>query len=501
LNYDILPDFLLKTKPSGKKTDSGKDILEPDIPKEFQQKLSNVTLILDEVHMAKNYSSKRGQKVESLSKLCKRVYGLTGTPLLNRPQEFFRVFQVLQTFPFGAWKTFLKVFNGYKNKFNGYEWGEPQPEAAERAARVMLRRKKKEVLQDLPDKFYKNITVSVDGKVKKEIESLFMNMDESCDFSDSFFEDYFEKIDVEALPTFSSFSRIRAKLAESRIPAMLEIVEEYERSETPLVVFSAHRAPVLKLADREGWAVIHGDVPAKKRRDIVADFQAGKYKGVALTIDTGGLGVTLTYASDVLFVDLDWVPANNSQAEDRVHRIKQKNSVLIMRMNSDHVLDRHIQMLLDKKSKLAYKAIDNTLQFKKPRALEAQELIDETDEELAARIEAADKEVAREIVTRKLLNIIGRESAKVDNVPEPALTAKRKALLREALGYMSERCDGAVLKDGQGFNKADSFIAKWIEAIGPEDDDLLAFRVLERILVRYSRQLSDFQAIWKPELG
>lgn len=312
-------------------------------------------------------------------------------------------------------------------------------------------------------------------------------------------------MDMTELPSFEQFSEIRALLAEARIPAMLEEVESYEESDTPLVVFSAHKAPILELGKRDGWKIITGETKPEDRRDIVHAFQNGQLKGIGLTIQAGGVGLTLTRASNALFVDLDWTPAMNIQAEDRICRIGQTSSkVLIKRMSSTHPLDVHMQELIEFKIALAYQALEAGIAYtplKKRPLTQDIGIREESDEELAARIGAADAEANRQIALGKLSAIAGREAAKVNDTPEPELTPERKDMLREALGYMAGRCDGAETKDGVGFNKPDARIGHWLNDTGLRDEDDMAFRVLERILVRYRRQLNNqFDEIWKPSL-
>src|SRR5262245_5578154 len=128
---------------------------------------------------------------------------------------------------------------------------------------------------------------------------------------------------------------------------MLELVEQFEDQGGPLVVFSAHREPIEALAARGGWGVITGGTEPRRRQEVVDAFQAGRLKGVGRTIQAGGTGLTLTRASTALFVDLDWTPANNLQAEDRVCRIGQRaGHVRIIRMVSDHPLDRRVLRVL-----------------------------------------------------------------------------------------------------------------------------------------------------------
>ena len=186
------------------------------------------------------------------------------------------------------------------------------------------------------------------------------------------------------------------------------------------------------------------------------------------------------------------------QAEDRLVRIGSTGShVLIMRMRSSHPLDRHVQKLLIYKTELAYRALEVSIKFNplKPRLGVA--VVEETDEEMVARINAAGTEVERGVALSKLHRVLARESEKVVDVPEPELTADKKEVLRNALDYMISVCDGAEKRDGQGFNKPDAFISRWI-GMCLRDEDEVSYRVLERILVRYRRQLKGkFEEIWK----
>jgi len=151
---------------------------------------------------------------------------------------------------------------------------------------------------------------------------------------------------------------MRELLAKAKIPAMLNLVEEFEEQEEPLLVFSAHRAPIDTLAQREGWATITGDVSADERQVIAKDFQDGKYKGLAMTIDAGGVALTLTRASQVLFVDRTFTPGLNEQAEDRVFRIGQTRGVIISTLVGDHYLDRRLASILCEKTELIKASVE-----------------------------------------------------------------------------------------------------------------------------------------------
>lgn len=503
LNYDILPKWLAK---------------DEKLTEEQVNHLKETILVCDEAHLVKNYKSLRSQRVSTLSKICKRVWFLTGTPLMNRPTDLYGVVSAGNMNVLGNWNKFLTLFDGYKNQWGGYEFGQPKTEVPERMKRVMLRRLRTEVLPDLPRKVYQNLEINdLGAALEKQLNDFVIanavaeglidieDVDKSLLKNTARVTALASKLEMNSLPSFEEFSAIRALLAKARIPTMLEMVESYEDSNTPLVVFSAHKAPILELQKREGWDIITGETKSEDRRNIVQKFQSGALKGIALTIQAGGVGITLTHASHALFVDLDWTPALNIQAEDRICRIgATADKVLIIRMVSSHPLDQHMQKLINYKMELIYRALEASINFKPPKVRPKTQdiiIIEETEDELAERIRSAESEVTREMSLNKLRSIAGREAAKVSDIPEPELTLVRKDHLRKALDYMVSRCDGAYTKDGQGFNRPDAAIGHWIFNTGLRDDDDMAFRVLERILVRYRRQLKDqFEVIWKPDL-
>lgn len=320
VNHDILPGKLAGNRAV--------------IPKEYY----GLVIVSDEAHYAKNRKSIRTKKVRALCMKASKVIGLTGTPLANHPMDLYGVLwsHDLDIEAFGGMAGFVRAYGGTEGDYGGYVFGKPRPEAPELLRRVMLRRLKEDVLPELPKKAYRNLEIPLSNEIKKEMDEI-----------DKVYGTLIMKGD---LPPFDKFSKVRKALASDRIPAMLEIVEGYEEAERPLLVFSAHRDPIDALAQRPGWAVITGDIPSEERFEIAERFQRGELIGIALTIAAGGVGLTLTRAPEILFVDLAWRPCDNAQAEDRICRIGQtSDSVLITRMMSDHPLDKHVnQLLIDK---------------------------------------------------------------------------------------------------------------------------------------------------------
>lgn len=324
------------------------DILSDDIP----PAPANVVVIADEAHALKNPKAARTKRFRKIANAARledgRVWLLTATPILGKPPELYSLLQAIDRVPFSSFREFAELMGGYKGRF-GYVWeGEPDPIVAERLLPIMLRRIKTEVLTDLPPKSYKDIIVG-SGALKKATQK---QLDEVL-----------EKWDrvtgrPDVLPPFEMLSEARAILAAAKIPCLMEMVEEYEEAEEPLVVFSAHRAPIDLFDDREGWATITGDTPPHRRTEIEESFQRGELKGVAATIKAGGVAITLTHASNAIFIDQDWTPALNSQAEDRIFRIGQRFPVLITRLIANHALDQRLAVILQDKQRLIGSTID-----------------------------------------------------------------------------------------------------------------------------------------------
>ena len=486
INYDILP--MAAEAPTRKS--AAKERPEATMAREAAHEKFiasapfGLTVIVDECHNSRNNSAKM-RRVRGIVSASTRAWGLTGTPLMNHPDQLWRVLQSLDLahVVFGSWNNFTRLFHASRNRWGGWVWGLPMPEVPERLRRAMHRRTKAEVLPDLPPKRYQVLEINGIGEaLRAELDRLW--------------EEWGEVVESEeALPPFEQFSAIRAKLAAARTPAVLEWVEPYEDAGDPLVVFSAHRAPVDVLGVRVGWATITGDTPAEKRTEIVKRFRAGELKGVACTIQAAGVGLTMTRACTALFVDLDWTPALNVQAQDRLHRIGQTaQSVLYVRMVSDHPLDLHIQGLIAQKMELIAASIERLVRVA-PQQIAANESAGESNRiarELAAIREAETRE-ARE----KCQSITARQRAKLGaEAPELELTPARVAAINEALSAMLGVCDGAMVKDGLGFNKPDAVRSRWLNVLGLNDE--AAQRCALSMLQAYRRQLGErFAILWK----
>jgi SNF2-related domain/Helicase conserved C-terminal domain len=321
--------------------------------------LPGTVVIVDEAHAFASSKSQRTLRMRALSQRARegggRCWLLTATPLKNRPTDLWNVLQVagLAREAFGGWKSFVRAFNGREGRY-GIEWDRARPsaEVPSMLRRVSIRRRKEDVLTDLPAKTHRTLPAAIDRATAKLCDEALAALG-----GESGIEAATDKLASSGLG-FSELSAARASLARAKIPAMLAVVEQYEGEDEPLVVFSAYRAPIDLLAAREGWASITGDTSPDERGRIVERFQAGELRGVACTIRAGGVAITLTRASNVLRVDREWNPALNVQAEDRCYRIGQRSAVLVTDLVADHALDQRIADVLARKEALIAGSVD-----------------------------------------------------------------------------------------------------------------------------------------------
>jgi SWI/SNF-related matrix-associated actin-dependent regulator 1 of chromatin subfamily A len=330
-----------------------------------------VIVVADEAHKVKNNKAARTKNFRSLGAKARKAGGatwlLTGTPMLNRPGELWNVLQGadLAKRAFGSYDRFMEVFNGERGTW-GIEWGRLGPEddyddfgrclvkswdeALACLAKVGLGRRKDVVAKDLPSKVFQTVEVESKGAASK-LKALWADFEKAG----------FTLVDGEMLNPagdpatleditgdkllFERISNVRKVVATAKVPALVKLVEDYEENGEPLVVFSAHKAPVEELAKRDGWATITGDHTAEQKTATVEAFQAGKLKGVACT-NAAIEGITLTHASHMIFVDRFWTPGLNAQAEDRIHRIGQERTCFYTDLVIDHPMDSLVHGLL-----------------------------------------------------------------------------------------------------------------------------------------------------------
>lgn len=327
-------------------------------------------LILDEAHYVKNPDAKRtstllGKWNRDASKVlpavkARRKIAITGTPIPNRPKELFGLLNFLAPGAFGGFLTYAKQYcAAYQDAYGWQTDGASNLDELQSRLRstVMVRRLKDEVLKELPAKIRQIIPMEgFEALVKQEQELLAkLGVDPESDW-DAFVAS------LRAGAVFEEMSALRKKLALAKAPAVIEHVRDLLESGESKVIVMAHHKDVVDLitAAFDGAVVkVDGGTPVEARQAAVEQFQTNpEVKVFVGNIIAAGVGLTLTASRTVVFAELDWVPGNVVQAEDRAHRIGQQDTVLIQYLVVDGSLDSRLAQVLQSKAGVIRQALD-----------------------------------------------------------------------------------------------------------------------------------------------
>jgi SWI/SNF-related matrix-associated actin-dependent regulator 1 of chromatin subfamily A len=312
-------------------------------------------VVFDEAHFIKNASARTthclkllGVQNDARAPLTgpEYVFLLTGTPVTSRPKDLFNLLRCVGHPSARSFLSFAKRYcDAYRNDFGWVTTGASNLDELNLLMKeVMLRRRKEEVL-DLPPKIrsWVPVDISASPAALGAVES---------------FLGWYQAIDA-AEPNDTQFlarlNKVRVALHKAKHKAVAERIADVVGAGEKAIVFTAFNDGLQRHAKAlAGTAVtITGGQTAEERQTAVDRFQTDPEVRVALcNIVAGGVGITLTAGSHVIFQDLDWVPANHAQAEDRCYRLGQTKSVTVEYFHAAGSLDGYIAQLLEAKMRL-----------------------------------------------------------------------------------------------------------------------------------------------------
>jgi SWI/SNF-related matrix-associated actin-dependent regulator of chromatin subfamily A-like protein 1 len=310
-------------------------------------------IVLDEAHYIKNDSQRttRALRLLGIGKGAtpasdpEAAYLLTGTPMSNRPRDLFNLLKAVRhplatSFYSFATRYCAAIDNGYGLDTNGASNLE---ELAQLVSGVLLRRTKDEAL-DLPPKVRTWQPVGVADKAVGRLEGRAL--------------DYLAKHPARSGPTWTQFlgllNAARHAIAVAKAPATIEAVSERLESDEKVVVFTSYTAVVEKLMAAFGDAAVSitGADSAEARQRAADALQRDPSVRVLVgNLQAAGVGINLTAATHVIFNDLDWVPGNHWQAEDRIYRIGQTRPAFVTYLYAEGTLDDFVAALLEAKAR------------------------------------------------------------------------------------------------------------------------------------------------------
>lgn len=458
-------------------------------------------LICDEAHYLKNAKSRRAKMVFGVKCSAKeRANGaapipginakkkilLTGTPIANKPVELYPLINYLDPI---TWSNFFKFairYCGARQERFGWDFSGASnlSELQEKLrSTILVRRLKKDVLTELPPKRRQVIEFPADtpalraivqqeAEASDEMDAMEAAVELAAASDDpSVYESAVQKLKAGVKAAFEGMSMLRLETGRAMIPLALEHLREVGEEVPKVVIFGHHKEVLAAIKAEFGDAavMIVGDTPMEERQANADRFQKDpSCKFIIGSFGAMGVGWTLTASAHEVTVEQDWVPGNITQAEDRLHRIGQKESVLIQHLVIEGSLGATIMK----------------------RAVAKQDVIDRALDTVAAQPSGTG-------------SISGANGAR-GSTPVPAerealeaiaarMTQDQRDAAAEAIVRLRAMCDGARQIDGSGFSKIDVRIGYSL-ADQIENGTGLSSKqaaLAMRVALKYHRQLPD----------
>ena len=323
-------------------------------------------VVYDEAHMLKNPKAKRTQLAAQIRS--RRLLAMSGTPLLNRPIELVPVLQML-----GAWTSSYHQFGLrycdakqqeiWVNRKRRSIWdysGHSNLDGLRELlySTCMIRRTKSQVLTELPAKTRQIVPLGTKLPVKLRRAAALLEPPEGEDYLTQL-----ARMTVPDSPEFEAMALVRHEIAKHKTKEAMDWIDIKMEDGVKLLIFAHHHAVLDALCERyatSGCVRLDGRMTSSSRQESVDAFQNDPDCHVLVgSIRAAGVGLTLTAAHHVVFVELDWVPGVVTQAEDRAHRMGQTMPVNIYHLVVDDSLDTRIASAVIAKQRIIDAVLDN----------------------------------------------------------------------------------------------------------------------------------------------
>lgn len=326
-------------------------------------------LIIDEAHYLKTSDAQRTQaifgggrglfKSRHISDHVGRIIGLTGTPLPNRPRECYTIAKALcpEAIDWGSYEDFCYRYNPSATMDNGHNREEkgrlPELQARLRS-NFMIRRLKKDVLKDLPDKVYEFTYVEPDGAISDVLKR-----ERLLDFK-------VEDLKNPDSPIFGMISTLRREMGEAKIPRIVEHMRYLlDGVEIPKVVLFVHHRSVMDqltvALEKYGVVSVRGGMSMTNKDKSVQSFKNNPKVRIFLgQLDSAGVGIDglQNVCDHVVIAEPAWTPGTNEQGVDRCHRIGQHGNVLAQFLVVEGSLDERVLMAILEKNETINSVLD-----------------------------------------------------------------------------------------------------------------------------------------------
>lgn len=346
INYDILKNFHTLI-------DNRKKYEEWEINRHLVNEGYDL-IILDEAHMVKNPKADRTKIINQIADSIEKRWLLTGTPIANRPMDYFNLLNLCESPVTSSWKYFAfrycdgkkfkkKLKNGQYKDIWLTDGASNLEELNERTQSLILRRKKEDHL-DLPPKIVAPYYIEIDDMKAY----------------DNVFEEYLEWAKSEGKRLGSGRHMVelvvlRKYLAQEKVKHTIELAEQAIEGGQKVIIFTNFTHSFNALMQHFGKLSVghNGSMNGTQKQRSIDQFQDNpEIKVFVGNLVSAGTAITLTAAQVVIMNDLDFVPANHAQAEDRAFRIGQTKTVNVYYPIAQGTIDEMMYDMLQKKKRI-----------------------------------------------------------------------------------------------------------------------------------------------------
>lgn len=315
-------------------------------------------LVFDEAQNLKNITAKRTSAARALTaqfKIC-----LTGTPMENHYGEFYSLVDILVPGSLGRREDFRRRFVNTEMVTR-----EELDDLKLKIKPLLLRRTKKEIQDQLPEKQETKVSIAFEDRQKEIYRDIALSYNQRV--QETMASQGEASVQLQMLTALlrlrqacsdpAALPNVKYDKVPPKLETLLESLEEIIESGESALVFTQflqtleHTAAILKRAQIPVF-VLHGGIPTKQRQKVLEDFNRVPGGAVLLmTLKTGGVGLNLTKASYVFHLEPWWNPSVENQATDRAHRLGQNRAVQVFRYIMHESLEEKIELLKDRKDR------------------------------------------------------------------------------------------------------------------------------------------------------
>lgn len=315
--------------------------------------------IIDEAQYIKNHTTQSAKAVKEIEAGCR--FALTGTPIENRLSELWSIFDYLMP-------GFLYGYQRFRSEVEVPVVQNKDEKAMKKLRKMVrpfiLRRLKKDVLMDLPDKLEECMYAPMEGEQRKlycaHVQRLRMMLDRQS-------EEEFKQAKIQVLSELTKLRQLCCDPsliyenyagASAKTDMCMELIANAVAGGHKVLLFSQFTSMLENLQERlsgEGisFYVLTGATPKEKRLKLVEDFNKDETSVFCISLKAGGTGLNLASADIVIHYDPWWNLAVQNQATDRAHRIGQKNVVNVFKLIMKDTIEENIIKLQERKKELA----------------------------------------------------------------------------------------------------------------------------------------------------